>query len=269
MLIPRRPHGFTLIELLVVIAIIAILVAVLFPVFQKVRENARRASCQSNLKQIGLAFTQYTQDADETLPPRLNDSGDNSSTDGLSWRGLIYPYVKAAGVFQCPSNPHKDLRVSSDDAHMYGITASYAVPRYDHGVGGVFTDGADGHADLHPTPLAKIQTPSAALEAVEDTMNYSEFNIIDTGFAGVTPPPADGNGGVMFAGHTGRSNFLFVDGHVKALTPLATLDQADGGSAPNGANGWTVDGSSLESNQVGDGPAGRATLNNAAIYYKP
>lgn len=64
--IPRR--GFTLIELLVVIAIIALLAAILFPVFARARENARRASCQSNLKQIGLSVVQYTQDYDETFP---------------------------------------------------------------------------------------------------------------------------------------------------------------------------------------------------------
>ena len=65
----RRAFGFTLIELLVVIAIIAILAAILFPVFQKVRENARRTVCLSNEKQLGLAFIQYVQDSDETFPP--------------------------------------------------------------------------------------------------------------------------------------------------------------------------------------------------------
>ena len=95
----RSARGFTLIELLVVIAIIAILAAILFPVFQKVRENARRTACLSNLKQIGLAVTQYYQDFDEKTPPGCNSYG---GAEG--WAGQIYTYVKSTDVFYCPDD---------------------------------------------------------------------------------------------------------------------------------------------------------------------
>ncbi len=94
----KNRSGFTLIELLVVIAIIAILAAILFPVFASAREKARQTSCSSNLKQLGLAFTQYVQDYDETMPATVY-----SVPQG--WACRIYPYVKATKVFSCPDDP--------------------------------------------------------------------------------------------------------------------------------------------------------------------
>jgi prepilin-type N-terminal cleavage/methylation domain-containing protein/prepilin-type processing-associated H-X9-DG protein len=97
--IERNSKGFTLIELLVVIAIIAILAAILFPVFARARENARRASCQSNLKQIGLGIIQYAQDFDGYMPP--SQLGADPAL--YSWPTLMFPYIKSAQVFVCPS----------------------------------------------------------------------------------------------------------------------------------------------------------------------
>jgi prepilin-type N-terminal cleavage/methylation domain-containing protein len=93
----EKRRGFTLIELLVVIAIIAILAAILFPVFAKAREKARQASCQSNNKQLGLAFTQYVQDYDEKYP-----SGNDAN--GTGWASQIYQYVKSTGLYKCPDD---------------------------------------------------------------------------------------------------------------------------------------------------------------------
>ena len=138
--------GFTLIELLMVIAVIAIIAAILFPVFQKMRENARRASCQSNLKQIDLAITQYAQDSDETLPTR--QLGITDRTECESWRATIYPFVKSGGVFQHPSNSRNgvtDYNVGlPSSTEPTSLTVSYAAARYDgaglNGPHGAFLD---------------------------------------------------------------------------------------------------------------------------------
>src|SRR6056297_1595143 len=109
MLVRRR--GFTLIELLVVIAIIAILAAILFPVFARAREKARQTSCLSNVKQIGLAWQMYVQDYDECIPPyyvpnsvRGPELPDIGASTTLYWQDLIYPYTKNFQIWVCPSD---------------------------------------------------------------------------------------------------------------------------------------------------------------------
>ncbi|MFM2222996.1 MAG: hypothetical protein RLZZ78_1253, partial [Armatimonadota bacterium] len=109
-------NAFTLIELLVVIAIIAILAAILFPVFAQAREKARAASCLSNEKQIGLGLMMYTQDYDETYPTAYFYKNNTATTNGGSAGGyvhftaMIHPYIKNEQVWVCPSDPNKGLR---------------------------------------------------------------------------------------------------------------------------------------------------------------
>jgi prepilin-type N-terminal cleavage/methylation domain-containing protein/prepilin-type processing-associated H-X9-DG protein len=100
-------RGFTLIELLVVIAIIAILAAILFPVFAKAREKARQATCESNLKQIGNAMLMYSEDNDEKLVSAWSGTiwYSEAGTSAYKWMDCIYPYIKATGVFHCPDDP--------------------------------------------------------------------------------------------------------------------------------------------------------------------
>lgn len=96
--------GFTLIELLVVIAIIALLAAILFPVFGRARENARRSSCQSNLKQIGVAVLQYAQDYDEIYPMTRWNPPANLGGTRMSWMHCTQPYMKSYQIYRCPSD---------------------------------------------------------------------------------------------------------------------------------------------------------------------
>src|SRR5688500_10153696 len=115
----QRPRkGFTLIELLVVIAIIAILAAILFPVFAQAREKARAAACLSNTKQMGLAIQMYAQDYDETLIPFWCTLGAYSGQAGsqrMTMYILAQPYIKNYGIFRCPSG-HQNLTVMDPSA---------------------------------------------------------------------------------------------------------------------------------------------------------
>ena len=107
-------RGFTLIELLVVIAIIAILAAILFPVFARAREKARQTSCLSNVKQICLAVLMYAQDYDEMwpahhrpVPATLTYPGGQTTTSGLMWYAAVYPYINNIQIFNCPSSSYR------------------------------------------------------------------------------------------------------------------------------------------------------------------
>jgi len=118
-----KRHAFTLIELLVVIAIIAILASILFPVFARARENARRTSCMSNTKQLSLAVMQYTQDHDETYPlARIPLEAGQTTPDGKQWTAdmvywpqILYPYHKSFQVYWCPSHKFSNTPVGGGD----------------------------------------------------------------------------------------------------------------------------------------------------------
>jgi len=123
-----KKNGFTLIELLVVIAIIALLAAILFPVFQRARENARRSACASNEKQIALGFIQYEQDNDERPPCGINRVNGGCAWTGIGWGwgGEVYPYLKNEDVYDCPDDKAAGVMDQVSNTTFKGPTTSYA-----------------------------------------------------------------------------------------------------------------------------------------------
>ena len=225
--------GFTLIELLVVIAIISILAAILFPVFAQAREKARSASCQSNLRQIGLAIRMYSQDYDETyvpkynciefdttfpdhcaspamqddgtidppLPPWLPPSPDDDSVVDY----LLKPYMKNEGVRRCPSRRATpplpgEPREGESRYVINGWDSSYSQSL------GLIETGPQGKAD------SEVPEPSSTLIVWEHENNAAECQ---NGQQGGTTELLETSQGHWFDGHNGGMNTLYCDGHVK------------------------------------------------------
>ncbi len=250
----RPKSGFTLIELLVVIAIIAILAAILFPVFGRARENARRSSCQSNLKQIGLGLLQYAQDYDEQFAStQYQDVADrhwySDNTRYYKWMDAIYPYVKSEQIFDCPSAAatgttngatrkyiyHRNLPNSCagggggypNDCMSYG---SYGLSQayWDPAPGGGPTNASGpAQGESRGRSLSSISAPTTTIWVADSGYaNGSAETYRMTGFtntADLTVNTANGvrfasntSAGGMFERHLETTNALYVDGHVKA-----------------------------------------------------
>ena len=223
-----KRHGFTLIELLVVIAIIAILAAILFPVFAKAREKARQTSCLSNIKQISLGILQYAQDYDEMMVADAVAVYSYMSPDGtpiniappsaMLWMYMVYPYVKNVQIYTCPS-----------------YTDGWSASAY---------DGSCGYGKnpyLSNTSMALMDEPSATILVVDSNYYLADWDV---------RTDADGGSGSDNAdpprnAHNEGANFGFCDGHAKWLKggTASWLDGADhnppGGMSPAGTDYWS------------------------------
>lgn len=216
--------GFTLIELLVTIAIIAILAAILFPVFARAREKARQASCMSNLKQMGIAFMMYSQDYDERMCPFNYDvdvTGDGV-VDYMTWgsfyssedskhhpeKALIQPYMKNAQVEECPSAPEMSSSAFAPPV-AYGYNYSYLT----------VANTGGGRAGVS---IAAIESPSETVLLADGARRVSGGAWGGPGYAW---GPSSGDYRIH-ARHSGMANVLWADGHVKAMKVSYALSSA-------------------------------------------
>jgi prepilin-type N-terminal cleavage/methylation domain-containing protein/prepilin-type processing-associated H-X9-DG protein len=236
----RTTRGFTLIELLVVIAIIAILAAILFPVFARARENARRSSCQSNLKQISLGILQYTQDYDERYP--LTSTYGAGETIG--WADAALPYIKSNQVYQCPSDSTKGTTTPS-------YSGDYTDYAYNNALGNKgISQASAGSAGMAQAALLNSTLTIMVAEGSEGGGGAASVNGSQQYGGGSTywtQGAREGSGGGCALGpliggyykatfrstggirHLEGGNFAFADGHVKWYGGGINANQNDPG----------------------------------------
>lgn len=224
----RHHSGFTLIELLVVIAIIAILAAILFPVFAQARESARKTQCLSNTKQIGTAVMMYVQDYDETLfvqpwPGGCTEVSGNANPNHprQHWATIIFPYVKNGGVFDC-TNYAGTTFTAAYALHNCGsgINSQRIVPFVEYGLNEpLFARQSNGLPIA--TTLAQMQE-SASIGIIADNNYIFSWSNCILGSLDTTSYrrywPEGRNGWEFYQGrprHQGGMNFIYADGHSK------------------------------------------------------
>jgi len=233
----RRQRGFTLIELLVVISIIATLAAILFPVFASAREKARQSVCLSNLRQIGLAFTQYVDDNDEHYPYR---SGANETME--LWPVSLYPYTKSFAIFSCPSDPTTAANgnyVLSYAANQDVLTGAFALSQFVASSQTVLLCEQTGNTFPNSTAVQKWDG---------STMTYGSSNWgvggsynAGTGTLATGPLGSTNNSGwsISLARHTKGSDFLLGDGHVKWIVGTKVSIGLNATGPNSQEQGWT------------------------------
>ncbi len=208
-------RGFTLIELLVVIAIIAILAAILFPVFAKAREKARASSCVSNLKQIGLADMQYAQDYDEMYVKCYQSNNSTGSWNySIRWfwnsdtnPGMLWPYVNNNQVFLCPTD---GCYGANRSVHLTGTGSGLRMATIKRPAETIsFGDALLWHGDVE-TGMGGNFARGMAIMKYSDRFNAGRLT---SGCYG---------GGLFAIRHNKMGNLTFADGHVKAMHPDAT-----------------------------------------------
>ena len=204
----RKRSGFTLIELLVVIAIIAILAAILFPVFAQAREKARQSVCLSNFKQIGLGVMMYAQDYDETYPMnrlQVLPGGSEGNRRIVSWKSVTLPYVKNFDVYRCPSNPLHNTKDETKDSEQWGYPAFPISYAYN---GTILWNSVGPNEPV--IRLAAVPEPARYLMIIENRQAYPDIGIWDF--------PAG-----YYVHPTKRMQAIYFDGHAKATKFSQTL----------------------------------------------